>query len=79
MQIIREADGLLTVTDDKKLYSLVSSGIAIIAPQRVKSAHVTFWTEEDWTKEVEKAKKQMVKSKAKLENNPVEEQKGATE
>jgi pantothenate synthetase len=64
MKIVRESDGLLTISADKKLYSLESAGIAIIAYQRIKSAQVSFWTEEEWAKEVEKAKKKLAKQQA---------------
>jgi hypothetical protein len=59
MKIVREGNGLLTVSADKQLYSLQSGDLVVIGPQRIKSAQVTFWTEDDWNKEQEKAKKRM--------------------
>ena len=59
MKIIRESNGLLTVTDEKKLYSLQCGNVVVIAEQRIKSAQVYFWSEEDWAKMVAKEKKRL--------------------
>lgn len=42
------------VVYDKQPYALESAGIVVIAPSRVKSANITFWTEEEWKQQIEK-------------------------
>lgn len=48
MKVTREAGNKLTVSSEAPIYALENFSVVVIAPLRIKSAKVSFYTKEEW-------------------------------
>jgi hypothetical protein len=69
MKINHESPFTLTVSSPEKLYSLENDNILVVAHQRIKTVQVSFWTEEEWAKNIEKQNKILKKAQDRFEKN----------
>ena len=62
LKVIKEADGLITITSDKPLYALESGHVIVVSTQRIKKAEVQFYTGDEYEKAKKRYEKRVAKS-----------------